>query len=244
MKRKQINKIRNIQWKRLAWKAVVGFLAVSILSVIAMRFIPVPFTPLTVIRSIEQLSSPERDFTLKKDWVPLSDISPQMIRAVISSEDNKFMEHNGFDFDAIERAIRHNKNSKKKVGASTISQQTAKNVFLYNRRDWVRKGLETYFTVLIETFWPKDRIMEVYLNVIEFGDGIYGIEAAAQNYYHKKASKLNADEAAMLAAILPNPLKFSPLAPSSFLKKRKSRILREMRYVHQQGTEVELLTAK
>lgn len=187
--------------------SILGFFIFSILITIAYRFINPPLTILMVRRSIEQSFSDNRDFRFKKDWVDLDEISPNMVRAVVSTEDNLFYRHNGFDWKAIERAIDHNKVSKRKRGASTISQQTAKNVFLWPGRDWVRKGLETYYTVLIEFFWSKDRIMEVYLNVIEFGDGIYGIEAASKHYYGKSAKRLNYTEAKKLARLLPSPIK-------------------------------------
>lgn len=187
--------------------SILGFFIFSILITIVYRFINPPITILMVRRSIEQSFSDKRDFRFKKDWVDLDEISPNMVRAVVSTEDNLFYRHNGFDWKAIERAIDHNKVSKRKRGASTISQQTAKNVFLWPGRDWVRKGLETYYTVLIEFFWSKDRIMEVYLNVIEFGDGIYGIEAASKHYYGKSAKRLNYTEAKKLARLLPSPIK-------------------------------------
>lgn|SRR5690554_2472766 len=187
--------------------SILGFFIFSILITIAYRFINPPLTILMVRRSIEQSFSDKRDFRFKKDWVDLDEISPNMVRAVVSTEDNLFYRHNGFDWKAIERAIDHNKVSKRKRGASTISQQTAKNVFLWPGRDWVRKGLETYYTVLIEFFWSKDRIMEVYLNVIEFGDGIYGIESASKHYYGKSAKRLNYTEAKKLARLLPSPIK-------------------------------------
>lgn len=187
--------------------SILGFFIFSILITIAYRFINPPLTILMVRRSIEQSFSDKRDFRFKKDWVDLDEISPNMVRAVVSTEDQNFYRHNGFDWKAIERAIDHNKVSKRKRGASTISQQTAKNVFLWPGRDWVRKGLETYYTVLIEFFWSKDRIMEVYLNVIEFGDGIYGIEAASKHYYGKSAKRLNYTEAKKLARLLPSPIK-------------------------------------
>lgn len=208
--------------------ALFGFVILSFISVITLRFVPVVATPLMFSRSAEQLSDRERDFRWEKEWMSLDKISKNAVRAVLASEDQNFLEHNGFDFIAIEKAMEHNKVSKKKIGASTITQQTAKNVFLWQGRTWIRKGLEAYFTVLIELFWPKDRILETYLNVIEFGDGIYGIEAAAQHYYGKSAAVLNKNEAAMLAAILPNPLKYNALQPSRYLQKRQKRIMRQM----------------
>jgi len=159
--------------------------------------------------------------------VPLEKISSAMPLAVIAAEDQKFEEHFGFDLEAIKKAEKYNKRhqGKKTKGASTISQQTAKNVFLWPNRSWIRKGFEVYFTFLIEIFWSKQRIMEVYLNVIEMGNGVYGVEAAAQEYFHKPASKLSVREAALIAAILPSPLKWSPVKPNARVQKKASRIM-------------------
>ena len=148
-----------------------------------------------------------------------------MIQAVVAAEDNRFLEHWGIDVEAIEKAVEHNKRHRRKHGASTITQQTAKNVFLWPARTYTRKALEFYFTTMIELTWSKKRIMEVYLNVIETGDGIYGAEAAAQKYFHKPASKLTRGEAALIAAALPNPRKRNPAAPSDYLWRRQARIL-------------------
>lgn len=166
-----------------------------------------------------------------REWVDLEDISPDLVLAVVSSEDNLFLEHNGFDIKAIKEARKHNKTSKRKRGASTISQQTAKNVFLWPARSWLRKGLEVYFTALMELLWSKERIMEVYLNVIEMGDGIYGAQAAAQHYYGRTAKKLNREQCAMIAAILPNPRERNPVRPTSYLLKRKNWILWNMKNI-------------
>ena len=223
-----INKLKNIPYKKWFYTAIFSFVILSFVSVITLRFIPAVATPLMLTRSCEQLNDRDRDFRCEKDWVSLDKISKNAVIAVVSSEDQNFAEHNGFDFEAIEKAMNHNKVSKKKIGASTISQQTAKNVFLWQGRNWIRKGLEAYFTVLIELFWSKDRIIEMYLNVVEFGDGIYGIEAASQHYYGKSCTDLNRSEAAMLAAILPNPLKYNPVNPTKYLQKRQKRIMREM----------------
>ncbi len=165
---------------------------------------------------------------LAKDWVSLKNISPNMLQAVVASEDNNYMKHYGVDFDAIKKAKELNKRSKILRGASTISQQTAKNVFLWPDRSWLRKGLEVYFTGLIEIFWGKRRIMEVYLNVIEMGDGIYGVEMAAQLYFSKPASSLTVSEAALIAAVLPNPRRWSPAAPTSYIQRKQQRIIRAM----------------
>lgn len=181
-----------------------------------------------LIRCAEQAFDDKRDVKLKKDWVSLEEISPNLQLAVVCSEDQNFLEHYGFDFDAIEKAVKHNKSHNRKRGASTISQQTAKNVFLYDGRNWIRKGLEVYFTFLAELFWSKERIMEVYLNVIEFGDGVYGAEAAAQEFFHTSAKKLSRQQAALLAAVLPNPRKFSARNPSAYVRKRQSWIILQM----------------
>jgi monofunctional glycosyltransferase len=211
------------------WKATIWFFIISIISIIFFRFVPIPFTPLMVIRCIEQKVN-GKELKLYKDWVSFDEISPNLQLAVVCSEDQNFIEHNGFDFKAIEKAMDYNENHSKKRGASTISQQTAKNVFLWSGRSWIRKGLEVYFTFLIETFWSKERIMEVYLNVIEMGDGVYGAEATANLYFNKKAIYINKSEAALIAAVLPNPRKFSIARPSSYIHKRQAWIIRQMGY--------------
>jgi len=170
------------------------------------------------------------DGKIDKDWQSLENISRNLPLAVVTAEDQKFEEHFGFDIEAIEKAVKYNEKHKgKKVkGASTISQQTAKNVFLWQGRSWLRKGLEVYFTFLIEIFWSKERIMEVYLNVIEMGPGIYGAEAAAQHYFNKPAKKLTKSEAASIAAILPNPIRWSASKPTAYITKKRNWILRHM----------------
>ena len=165
------------------------------------------------------------------DWEPLENISTNMQKAVIASEDGNFLTHHGFDFDAIQKAMKDNEKGKKLKGGSTISQQTAKNVFLWQGRSYVRKGLEAYFTVLIELIWGKERIMEVYLNSIEMGNGVYGVEAAAQYWYRKSAADLTKREAAGIAAILPNPRKFTATNSSSYINRKKGRIVKLMNYV-------------
>ena len=170
----------------------------------------------------------KREVKLKKDWVSIEEISPNLQLAVVCSEDQNFLEHSGFDLDAIEKAVKHNKTHKRKRGASTISQQTAKNVFLYDGRNWIRKGFEVYFTFLSELFWSKERIIEVYLNVIEFGDGIYGAEAASQQFFKTSAKNLSRKQAALLAAVLPSPKRFSAKNPSAYVRKRQQWILGQM----------------
>jgi monofunctional biosynthetic peptidoglycan transglycosylase len=211
---------------------VAAFFASTILSVVLLRFVPVFFTPLMFIRLAEQHSE-KKELKLKHRWVPLGEMSPSMPVAVIASEDAKFLKHHGFDFEAIEHAAKRNKEQpqKRRLGGSTISQQTAKNVFLWPGRSWVRKGLEAYFTVLIELFWTKERIMEVYLNSIEMGDGIYGAEAVAREHFGTTAKQLTRSQCALIAATLPNPRRFSSKAPSKYMRKRQARIEREMRFV-------------
>ena len=210
-------------------KLVLGFLLVSVFFVLLYRFIPPPATPFMFIRVFENIMVGEQP-KLKKDWEPISDISPHLVMAVIAAEDQNFMNHFGFDIKAIEKAQKFNKRQKgKKVrGASTISQQTAKNLFLWQGRSWLRKGFEVYFTFLIELLWSKERIMEVYLNIIEMGDGIYGAEAAAQKYFNKNASALSKREAALIAAVLPNPRKWSPAQPTNYISRRQNWIIRNI----------------
>ena len=208
---------------------IIAFFLSSILFVLLYTFVNPPITPLMVIRSCQQMLRGEK-VILKKDWVSINEISSSLQLAVIASEDNRFLEHHGFDFKAIEKAKDYNerKQGKRMRGASTITQQTAKNVFLWPQRSWIRKGLEAYFTVLIELVWSKKRIMEVYLNVIETGKGIYGAEKSSQIYFKKPAEKLTRGEAALLAAILPNPLKWSPAHPTGYLLTRQQWILWNM----------------
>ena len=217
--------------KILKW-IVVAFFASTILSVVALRFLPVYFTPLMFIRCFEQVAE-GKDLKLSHHWVSLEKITPNMPRAVMASEDANFLEHHGFDYKAIEHAAKRNREhpEKRKLGASTISQQTAKNVFLWPGRSWVRKGFEVYFTALIELMWSKQRIMEVYLNSIEMGDGIYGVDAVAEEHFNKSAQDLSKAQCALIAATLPNPRKFSSKNPSPYMLKRQARILLEMRYV-------------
>ena len=211
---------------------VVAFFASTILVVVAYKVMPVVVTPLMVIRSVENLAHGKSPFW-HHTWVSLKDMSPDMPIAVMASEDQRFLIHHGFDFDAIQKAMKRNEAAgKKKYGASTISQQTAKNVFLWQGRTWLRKGLETYFTVLIEFIWGKERIMEVYLNSIEMGPGIYGVSAVAEeNFDGIEAKDLSARQCALIAATLPNPLKFSSKEPSDYMRKRQRFILKQMKFV-------------
>jgi monofunctional glycosyltransferase len=211
----------------LTWMAG-GFLAVCLLLVAVFRFLPVPTSGLMVQRRIEAWSD-DKPYTSHHHWVPLEDIAPNLGVAVIAAEDQNFADHFGFDWQAIEKAIQHNEHSRRKRGASTVSQQTAKNLFLWSSRSWTRKGLEAWFTLLIETGWSKKRILEVYLNIVEFGDGVYGAEAAARTYFGKPAKRLTPSEAALLAAVLPNPRRFHANAPSEYIRGRQAWILNQMR---------------
>ena len=218
--------IKRIQ-KWLQW-TVIAFFASTILAVLAYKWLPVPVTPLMVIRCAQQMERGEH-VRLRHHWVPLEEMTTDLPLAVMASEDQLFRQHHGFDFNAIGIAIKESKAGKRQRGGSTISQQTAKNVFLWNGHSWVRKGLEVYFTVLIELIWGKDRIMEVYLNSIEMGDGIYGAEAVAQWHFQCTASDLTRRQCALIAATLPNPLRFSSKDPSPYMLKRQTWILRQMR---------------
>lgn len=209
---------------RFLLKLILGLFLFSLFMVLVYKWLPVPFTPLMAIRYFEQ---PEEE--IRHDWVPMEEISNNLKVAVIASEDQNFPNHNGFDYEAIKKAMEENKKGKRVRGASTISQQTAKNVFLWPQRSWFRKGLEVYFTFLIELFWSKERILEVYLNSIEMGKGIYGAEAAARAWFGKSAENLTAYEAAAIAAILPNPRQYRAKPASSYIQGRQGWIVRQMR---------------
>ena len=211
------------------WAAAL-FFSSTILAVVAYRFIPVWFTPLMFIRCVQQVGQGE-SMTMHHHWVPLDEMSRHMPVAVMASEDQRFLLHHGFDYGAIEKAARHNRNSKRKHGASTISQQTAKNVFLWPGRSWVRKGFEVYFTALIELLWSKQRIMEVYLNSIEMGNGIYGLDAVAEYHFATTADRLSRSECALIAATLPNPRKFDSSHPGAYMRKRQHQIEAQMRFI-------------
>ncbi|MFN7044153.1 MAG: monofunctional biosynthetic peptidoglycan transglycosylase [Flavobacterium sp.] len=215
---------------RFFWLLFLWFNIISFSVVLLFKFVPVPFTPLMGIRALEH-NAAGKDMVCSHDWVPIDEISLNLQKAVIASEDGRFLEHWGFDFEAMQKAYKNNSKGKRLKGGSTISQQTAKNVFLWQGRSYVRKGLEAYYTVLIELIWGKKRIMEVYLNSIEMGDGVYGAEAAAKHWYRKDAASLTRYEAAGIAAILPNPRKYKASNSSSYINRRKGRISKEIGYV-------------
>jgi monofunctional biosynthetic peptidoglycan transglycosylase len=215
---------------RFLLKALLWFFGISLFLVVVFKFIPVVFTPLMVIRAIENKAAGKEVF-FSHDWEPIDKISMNLQKAVIASEDGNFLNHNGFDFTAMQKAYKSNERGRRIKGGSTISQQTAKNVFLWQGRSYFRKGLEAYFTVLIELIWGKERIMEVYLNSIEMGNGVYGAQAATEHWYRKDAISLTPTQAAGIAAILPNPRKYKATSSSSYINNRKTKIVRIMRQV-------------
>jgi len=215
--------------RRLFVVLIVLAIVVPPLWVAVYRFVPPPITVLMIERLAE-------GHGLDRRWVPLRAIAPDMVRAVVASEDSRFCEHHGFDVRAIDAALRHNEQKPGRIrGGSTISQQTAKNVFLWPQRSWVRKGAEAWFTVLIEAIWGKRRIMEVYLNTVEMGSGVYGVEAASQRYFHHGASALTVAEAGRLAAILPDPLKWKAAHPGPYVRRRTGRIAARSETVERGG---------
>jgi len=228
---KAVSKTKSPVFKKIttvATKVFLWFLMVSVLWVLVYRFVNPPITLLMIQRNIER-SSDDKPSKMEKKWVDFEDISDNMKRAAVSAEDQLFLKHIGFDLKAIEKAFETNKKGKKIKGGSTISQQTAKNVFLWPGRSWLRKGFEAYFTLLIEIFWSKERILEVYLNVIEMGDGIYGAEAAAQAYYGKSCHSMSRSQAALIAACFPNPRRWTPKKPTTYIRHRQYLIMRNMR---------------
>ena len=215
---------------KVLFDLVVIFLIITVTPVLVYRLIDPPTTPLLWIRWAE--SDYEKSHpTLLKHWIPLGKISPNLIRAVLAAEDQKFFYHDGFDWQAVEAAIKTNLLTDRMVGASTISMQTARNVFLWQKRNWLRKSLEVWFTILIEYLWTKERILEVYLNVIEWGDGLFGCESAALNYYKNSSKNLSPVEAALMAAVLPSPLNWSVIKPQANVSARQLKILSAMSHI-------------
>ncbi len=210
-----------------ALKALGVLVAASFLLVLSLRWIRPPVTAVSVERRVQALLE-GRSYHPARRWVPWDRISPQAAIAVVASEDQRFADHHGFDVEAIQKAIDEHDHGRRLRGASTISQQVAKNLFLWPGRSFVRKGLEAYFTALIELTWPKRRILEVYLNIVEFGDGVFGVEAASERYFHKSATRLRPEDAALLAAVLPNPIRFRVDRPSAYVQERRGWILDQM----------------
>lgn len=234
--------------KRTLWGAIKRYVLRAVLilvvfwtgGILAFSVLPVPFSMVMIERQVSAWFRGDFDYLVHSDWVSMDEISPWMGLAVIAAEDQKFPEHWGLDTAAIRQAISYNESNENRVrGASTLTQQTAKNLFLWDGRSWIRKGLEAGLTLGIETVWSKKRILTVYLNIAEFGEGIFGVEAAAQHYFSKPASKLSANEAALLAAVLPNPIRYKASAPSGYVQNRQAWVLRQMR---QLGGETFLAT--
>ncbi|ELY4510834.1 monofunctional biosynthetic peptidoglycan transglycosylase [Cronobacter dublinensis] len=227
-----MSKARGSLFARLRRLLLRAFLIVAgawLAGILLFSFMPVPFSAVMVERQFSAWFSGDFSYVAHSDWVSMDEISPWMGLAVIAAEDQKFPEHWGFDMAAIQKAVSHNERSRRIRGASTLSQQTAKNLFLWDGRSWLRKGLEAGLTLGIETVWSKRRILTVYLNIAEFGEGVFGVEEASQRYFNKPARRLTASEAALLAAVLPNPLRFKATAPSGYVRARQQWILRQMR---------------
>jgi len=219
---------RLVRW--IAW-LVGGWIVVTAISVLILRWVDLPTSAFMLSARTQAALAGDRTFRLRYRWVDYDNISRYAPLAVIAAEDQRFAEHWGFDFKSIDESIREHRNGRGKRlrGASTISQQVAKNLFLWNGKSFVRKGLEAYFTLLVEALWPKQRIIEVYLNIAEFGRGVYGVEAASRHFFHRPAGQLNAEQSALLAAVLPNPQRFKVNAPSRYVRSRQSWILSQMR---------------
>ncbi|WP_052283609.1 monofunctional biosynthetic peptidoglycan transglycosylase [Kluyvera genomosp. 1] len=228
--------------RRVAWlKRLLGRLLLLLVlfwggGIALFSIVPVPFSAVMVERQLGAWLTGNFSYVAHSDWVSMDEMSPWMGLAVIAAEDQKFPDHWGFDVSAIEKALAHNEQNENRIrGASTLSQQTAKNLFLWDGRSWVRKGFEAGLTLGIETVWSKKRILTVYLNIAEFGEGVFGVEAASQRYFHKPASKMTMAEAALLAAVLPNPIRFKANAPSGYVRSRQAWILRQMRQLGGEG---------
>ena len=217
---------RLLKWIALA---VLTCAALSALLVLAFRWLDPPTSAFMLETRLEAMADGDRTYRTDYEWASLERISPHAAIAVVASEDQQFPFHSGFDLNSIRESVRASERGKKLRGASTISQQVAKNLFLWNGRSYFRKGLEAWMTVLIEAMWPKERILEVYLNIAQFGKGIYGVEAASRRFYHKTAAKLSSSEAAVLAAVLPNPIKMHADRPSAYVQMRRDQILGQMR---------------
>ena len=222
------------RWRRVRnWLLVMPllFMLATTLQVLVLRFVDPPFSAFMLARQWRAVGEGDWRFRVAHDWRDLGDIAVHLPLAIVAAEDQNFATHHGFDFKAIEKARQHNARGRKTRGASTISQQLAKNLFLWSGRSWVRKGVEAWYTLLIETLWPKRRILEVYANVAEFGDGTYGAQAAARSFFRKNASSLSPAESARLAAVLPNPKRYNAARPGPYVQRRTRAIERQMRYI-------------
>lgn len=219
------------RWLRRLLLLPPALLLLSILQVLTLRFVDPPFSSFMAIRQFQAWRQGDWSFRIAHDWRDLGRISPNLALALVAAEDQNFAEHHGFDLQAIEKARKQNARGRKVRGGSTISQQTAKNLFLWSGRSWVRKGIEAWYTVLIETLWPKWRILEVYANIAEFGDGVYGAQAAARSFFGRDARSLTASQGARLAAVLPNPKRYNARNPGPYVQRRSNAIQRQMRQV-------------
>jgi len=228
---KTIPLLRRVHWRgfiRAAILVCLAFLVFTTIQVMLMRWFNPPASAFMVERRLEGVVNPSRKIAIAHRWAGWDEIAPSLKLAVIAAEDQNFMDHRGFDFEAIRRAMEHNQRHERMRGGSTITQQVAKNMFLWPGRNVVRKGLEAWYTILIETFWTKQRILEVYLNVAEFGEGVYGVSAASREYFNKKPSRVTRHESALLAAVLPNPRRFHVDRPTVYVHRRSWWIERQM----------------
>ena len=217
------------RWRRWLWQVPCALLVFSVVQVVVLRFIDPPFSSVMALRQLEAWGRGDWGYRIHYQWRDLDAMAASVPISLVAAEDQQFPQHNGFDLKAIEKALDHNARGKRLRGGSTISQQVAKNVFLWQGRSWLRKGLEAWYTVLIEALWPKQRILEVYANVAEFGDGVYGVQAAAQRYWRKDAARLTPAESARLAAVLPSPRRYSATNPGPFVQRRAAWIQRQAR---------------
>lgn len=226
---------RRLRWRRWLLALPLLFLLATVLQVLVLRFVDPPLSAFMAARQMEAWGEGDWRFRIAYDWRDLDEISRQVPVALVAAEDQNFSEHFGFDLEAIEKARKSNARGRKVRGGSTISQQTAKNLFLWQGSSrpsrWVRKGVEAWYTLLIEALWPKRRIMEVYVNIVEFGDGVYGAQAAARSYFRKDAARLGPAEAARMAAVLPAPRRYSVVRPGPYVQRRSRAIQRQMRYI-------------
>ncbi len=222
-------------WRRVArWIFLwlpLWFLLLTTAQVLLLRWIPPVTSAFMVSRRVDALVQRDWDFQLRYSWRSSRNISRNLPIALVAAEDQTFPDHHGFDFKAIDKAMKNNQRGRKVRGASTISQQVAKNLFLWKGRSYVRKGLEAWYTVLIEVLWPKQRILEVYANIAEFGDGVYGAEAAARTFFGKPAAKLTPSESARMAAVLPSPRRYSVAKPGAYVQRRARWIERQVRHL-------------
>jgi monofunctional biosynthetic peptidoglycan transglycosylase len=219
------------RWWRLLWMLPLLFVAVTVLQVAVLRFVDPPFSAFMLARQFDAWTQRDWGYRIAYDWRDLDAMAPSLPLALVAAEDQNFPVHHGFDFAAIEKARRNNARGRKVRGASTISQQLAKNLFLWSGRSWVRKGVEAWYTVLIEALWPKQRILEVYANVAEFGDGVYGAQAAARTFFGRDAARLSPAQCARLAAVLPSPRRYDARNPGPYVQRRTNRIERQMRHL-------------